>query len=166
MSTNNPLIIDVIEDNLDKETVAHIPPNIGVRAVFFLNNKVCLVHYESTDRYTLPGGGKEKNETFTEALAREIKEETGYTMLNATPSVIIREYFTDSVWHHHFYSVQVEKQAQANALTGEEETLGLKPVFKPLNEALEILAFQPTHRIEHKQINNRELLGLMLSIEK
>ncbi len=166
MSTNNAVEIDILADGYEKEAFAHLEPSIGVRAVFFVDGNVCLVHYPSTARYTLPGGGKETDESFDEAIRREVLEETGYTVTSAKKTLILKEHFEDSVWHHHYYYVEVSKQNTQQSLTQEETELGLNPVFKPLEEALEILAFQPVSHPHHAQINNRELLGLMHSIEK
>lgn len=49
----------------------------AVRGVILLQNKVLLIHTNKGD-YKLPGGGVKNNETHSEALQREILEETGY----------------------------------------------------------------------------------------
>jgi|SRR3989344_6155250 len=51
---------------------------ITVSAVFLDNeNRVLLLKKNSGDRWMLPGGRVEENETWEEGLRREIKEETG-----------------------------------------------------------------------------------------
>lgn len=49
----------------------------AVRAVIMQGGKIFLIHSNKGD-YKFPGGGVEENETYTEALQREIKEEAGY----------------------------------------------------------------------------------------
>ena len=51
------------------------------RAITFIDGKVLLmkrhnIYYEVHDYYTIPGGGVEEDETFSEAAIRETKEET------------------------------------------------------------------------------------------
>ena len=51
----------------------------AVRGIIFRDNKVLLIHSENKNYdYKFPGGGIENNETYEEALKREILEETGY----------------------------------------------------------------------------------------
>ena len=49
----------------------------AVRAIICTNNKILLVHSDRGD-YKFPGGGVEENESYSEALVREVREETGY----------------------------------------------------------------------------------------
>ncbi|MFJ7665755.1 NUDIX hydrolase [Lysinibacillus sp. NPDC097195] len=49
----------------------------AVRAIIINNQKILLVHSEKGD-YKFPGGGLEDNETHSQGLVREVKEETGY----------------------------------------------------------------------------------------
>ncbi|MFI6364173.1 NUDIX hydrolase [Nocardia sp. NPDC050630] len=39
--------------------------------------RVLMIHRTDNDRYSIPGGGLEAGETITQALVREVKEETG-----------------------------------------------------------------------------------------
>lgn len=54
---------------------------VGVTGIFFDNeNRVLLVKhtYRGSDRWSLPGGYAKSGEHPTEAVEREVKEETGY----------------------------------------------------------------------------------------
>ena len=60
-----------------------IKKHFGVYAVCFENGKLLCI--EKTrgpyqNRYDLPGGSQEVGEGLTETLARELQEETGYTL--------------------------------------------------------------------------------------
>ncbi|MEU0502699.1 NUDIX domain-containing protein [Nocardia sp. NPDC005998] len=39
--------------------------------------RILMIHRTDNDRYSIPGGGLEAGETITQALIREVKEETG-----------------------------------------------------------------------------------------
>ncbi len=157
--------IEIIEDNLDKASLSYLKPHIGARAVFFIEGRLCLVHYEKTHRYTLPGGGVDEGETLEKALKREVLEETGYQVTSLKPTVTLKEYFTDSIWHHHFFLCEVAPNPKGQSLTDEEKERGMKPVFKPLEEAIDIFAFQESDNRYQTNINKRELMGLMHSLE-
>lgn len=53
----------------------------SVRGVIIKNGQLLLVKSEKYKYYKFPGGGIEEGETETEALIREIKEETGYSVV-------------------------------------------------------------------------------------
>lgn len=54
-----------------------IPPIPSVSAVIIKNQKILVIKLTYHDGYALPGGVLKGNESFTDALKREIKEETG-----------------------------------------------------------------------------------------
>ena len=45
------------------------------------NNNVAMIYSQNFHYYKFPGGGIEENETHLDTLAREIKEETGMTLI-------------------------------------------------------------------------------------
>lgn len=53
----------------------------SVRAVIAKDDKVLLVYSKKFDYYKFPGGGLNKGESDTEALLREVQEETGYQVV-------------------------------------------------------------------------------------
>ncbi len=53
-------------------------PKVDVRGGVFLDDRVLLVRERSDGRWTLPGGWVEVNEAPSEAVMREIFEESGY----------------------------------------------------------------------------------------
>lgn len=53
-------------------------PKIDVRAVILEDNRILLVKERSDNLWTLPGGWVDVNESPTEAVIKEAKEETGY----------------------------------------------------------------------------------------
>lgn len=53
-------------------------PKIDIRAVILKDDRILLVRERSDGRWTLPGGWADVNESPSEAVIREVKEETGY----------------------------------------------------------------------------------------
>lgn len=60
----------------------------SVRAIIFQGGKLALIHNGKFDYYMFPGGGIEAGESHEEALAREVKEESGLVVIPES----IREY--------------------------------------------------------------------------
>lgn len=69
------------------------PIRISAKALIIRNESVLLVEYvdESGLHYNLPGGGVQNGESISEALLREVKEETGID-IDIGPLVFIIEY--------------------------------------------------------------------------
>jgi len=72
---------------------------VGVYAVIIEDNKILLTR--QWDGYSLIGGGVEKGETIEESIVREVKEETGLTIM---PDKIIHQATT-------FFKRNTEAQA-------------------------------------------------------
>ncbi|MBN1468440.1 MAG: NUDIX domain-containing protein [Fusobacteriaceae bacterium] len=62
----------------------------AARGIIIEDNKILLVFSEKFKDYKLPGGGLEKNENFEQALLREVREETGF-------SVEIESFFEETI---------------------------------------------------------------------
>lgn len=52
-----------------------------VRGIIEKDGKLALVYKKEYDYYAFPGGGIDEGETYEEALIREVKEETGLTVI-------------------------------------------------------------------------------------
>ena len=70
---------------------------VVARAITFIDNNVLLIERYRKEMntmlhyYTIPGGGVEDNETFSEAAIRETKEETGCD-ISIIKDLIVEEY--------------------------------------------------------------------------
>lgn len=150
-------------DDITKEDVKELIPRVGARGIVKKDDLYLMVYFQKDGFYTLPGGGVEKGESLEEAVLREVKEETGYICKIIRKGVVLKEYFIDSVWHNHYYILDVVEQTKV-ALTKEETLLGLVPVWKTLEEVLEILSSSDSNHKDAEAIHNREFLGLTQSL--
>ena len=65
-------------ENLFAQEVGYATPKVDVRGVVFRDQALLLVKEREDGRWTLPGGWADVNESPSEAVAREIFEESGY----------------------------------------------------------------------------------------
>lgn len=64
--------------NLFEQEIGYATPKVDVRGAVFQDNKILLVRERSEGRWTLPGGWVDIGDSPSEAVEREIVEESGY----------------------------------------------------------------------------------------
>ncbi len=165
MSNNNPVVIEVIADDLAPSDFEHLPQQQGARAIFFIDDQLCLCYLKNKNMHTLPGGQLESNETAEAALVREVKEETGYDVTHYEKRCIIKEFFPEMRYEHHYFFCKVNKTPTALQLTKEELDLKMSVTFQPLETALSLLSNEDHDDPFVKTIQNRELLAIMNSLK-
>jgi ADP-ribose pyrophosphatase YjhB (NUDIX family) len=57
----------------------YVTPKVDVRGALFRDNKILLVRERSDGKWTLPGGWADVNETPSQAVLKEIEQESGFT---------------------------------------------------------------------------------------
>lgn len=63
-----------------REPERRVIERLAVRAVAFRGAKLLMIHARGPGDYKFPGGGVEAGESAIEALARELREETGHEL--------------------------------------------------------------------------------------
>ena len=77
MSTYSQTDLKIIR-NLYKAQAGYTTPKVDARGVVFKDNQILLVRELADGGFTLPGGWVDVNEPPSEAVEREVWEETGY----------------------------------------------------------------------------------------
>lgn len=75
-------------DQKDYENCTHTFVRNSARSIILSGKKIAMIRSMKYDYYKFPGGGLEPGESHTEALCREVAEESGF----AVDSASIREY--------------------------------------------------------------------------
>jgi ADP-ribose pyrophosphatase YjhB (NUDIX family) len=101
---------------LDADEFAYVTPKVDVRGVIFREGRVLLVREVSDrGRWTVPGGWADVNEAPSEAVAREIAEESGYT---ARPVELLACYDREKQGHVPPYPCHIYKLFFRCEITG------------------------------------------------
>ena len=139
-----------IEDNLllkvdtkDYNPSGTIFKRIAVRGFIKIGNKYAMIHSEKYGEYKFPGGGMELGEQFEDTLIREVKEETGLTVLEQSIKYIgrveeLRKGETHDIMDmtSHYYECEVNGEVGEQNLDDYEEEYGYKLEFVTLEEAI------------------------------
>jgi len=118
----------------------------AVRAIILKDNKILMVLLEKTNEYKFPGGGVEKNETFEDALKREVSEETGCNVIKIVEKAgIITEYAVakegkDKIFKmiSEYYAVNIDDKQFEQKLDNYEKELLFKPCWTEIEEAYKV----------------------------
>ena len=124
----------------------------SVRGIIFDdNNNIAMIYSKKYHYYKFPGGGMEEGETQLKTLAREIKEETGMTLVPGSAKefgevVRIQKYSTEEdddtifVQQNFYYTCEVEKEIGEQNLDESEKEAEFILTFVPIDKAIEMNA--------------------------
>jgi len=116
----------------------------AVRAVILRARELLMVYSSNVGDYKCPGGGVDLGESHEQALARELREECGASLLSVDSELgAIVEYnfakeddFNVFKMTSHYYSCQVEDGFGAQRLDEYEKDLGFKPIWVAIDHAI------------------------------
>ena len=80
------LLFEIDKKDYKKDGTEFVRPS--VRGIIIKDGKLAMIHSLKYDYYKFPGGGMEKGEQYIETLIREVKEESGLSVIPES----IREY--------------------------------------------------------------------------
>lgn len=119
-------------DSKDYQDTVDVYEKYSVRGIICRNGKIAM-QYSKDGEYKIPGGGLESGENFTQALVREILEETGLHVIEHKIAELgeIKEERKDLfnpkkkyICHSMFYYCEVEDKQEALKLTPSEIAKG------------------------------------------
>ena len=127
---------------------------------------VAMIYSQKYHFYKFPGGGIEGDETHIETLAREIKEETGMTLIPES----VKEFGevlkiqkgdeagenTIHIQQNFYYTCNVEKKIGLQSLDDGEKALDFVLQFIPIKEAIRVNADFESNNSFMKQMAERE----------
>ncbi len=131
----------------------------AVRAVIIRGSQLLLIHSKVDGDYKFPGGGVEKDECHTDALIREVAEESGGRIVS-TPEPFgkvlefdfpIEPCYTTFCMTSYYYRCQVDKELGKQKLDEYEARLGFSPSWVEIASAIR---------------NNRDLLASGGKVER
>ena len=158
------MILEIYTDNLTKEDQSdHLFRSS--RGIIQRNDKVLLLYSKKLDYYMLPGGRIENNETPSDCVVRELREETGFDVNAIKETLVIKEYFADSTWESHFFLCEtLTDKPSTISLTDEEHYLELEYKWFHYLDALDILDAHDSAFSKASNIMQREFLALTNSL--
>ena len=108
------------------------------RGILINDGKILLGYETKNDKYIIPGGGVEANETLTQCCEREMLEETGMAVKANLCFLEVEELF--DVWRHinHYFVCELIEDTGKQHLTEYEKRAGCTNVWMPLTEAMDI----------------------------
>ena len=119
---------------------------IAVRGIVFISNRLLLIE-DNKGEVKLPGGGQDEGESDADTLIREIREETGYSVIPDTvrPFGYIEEkrrdfksYHESRIFHQisRLYFCEVSAERGETKLSEQEKRYGMRTVLHTLDEAI------------------------------
>ena len=133
------------------------------RGIVIKDGKLLLCYESNEDKYIIPGGGVEDDETFAECCAREIREETGIIVKPDEEYLEIEELFLNWQAIQHYFLCEYVEDTGIQHLTDAEIRHGDVPRWLPFEDAVEIFGrYEEFHEtsIADYGLYRREYLAL------
>ena len=129
-------------------------PKVDVRGGVFRGAEVLLVRERSDGRWTLPGGWVDVNDAPSAAMAREIREESGYEARAVKLAALLdksRHPHPPGFWHIYKLFFLCELEGGAAAVSGETDAVQFFPVAAlPELSTGRVLASQIERLYQHR----------------
>ena len=133
------------------------------RGIVISDGKVLLSCETKYNKYMIPGGGVEGEESYAECCEREILEETGMKVRAIEEYMEIEELFLDWRFISHYFVCELVEDTCKQHLTEGEKEAGYKPVWMNVDEAIKMFSeYEKFHKtaIEDYGLYKREYLAL------
>ena len=116
----------------------------AVRAVILRGPELLMVYSSNVGDYKFPGGGVDLGETHQQALARELLEECGASLLSVDGELgaVVEYNFAEEKEYDvfkmtsYYYFCQIREEFGSQNLDGYEKELGFQPVWINIDAAI------------------------------
>ena len=116
----------------------------AVRAIILHGRELLMVFSSAVGDYKFPGGGVDVGETHSQALARELREECGASLLGVDGELgaVIEYNFAEEKDYDvfkmtsHYYFCQASEGLGTQKLDDYERDLGFKPLWVDIEDAI------------------------------
>ena len=116
----------------------------AVRAIVMRGRELLMVYSANVGDYKFPGGGVDVGESHQQALARELLEECGASLLSVEGELgaIIEYNFAEEKEYDvfkmtsYYYFCQIREEFVSQNLDGYEKELGFQPLWINIDEAI------------------------------
>ncbi len=124
--------------------ITPVTPKVGVDGAVFRDSDILLIRRGDTRQWALPGGAVELGEAPSEAVRREVVEETGIVMSVDNLVGVFDNWMDRRVTAHHLYHVVVRGQFAGGTLNPQPEEV-LEVVWCKPGELPRPEEFHPGH---------------------
>lgn len=125
-----------VVDELPGEVTGVTPARRMARGIVLRGDEILLVRQGLTGLWSIPGGGVEEGEDPSEAVTRELLEETGFVASRATHALGMWERYGDDVYETQVFLCDGTQDADASP-TDEEGYLGQVADWRTIPFAVE-----------------------------
>lgn len=148
------------QHNLSKGEIKNLPIREKVRGLIYKNKDtvICIQEdgYGVKKLLKLPGGSIEKGESKIKAIKREIREETGYDILDIKCIGFIENIRSNHVLNMTYYTAKTVGRQKKLELTKGELEVGTKPINMNLKKAIKRI--QKEHDKSHNDSSLRDIM--------
>lgn len=129
------------------------------RAIIMRGDEILVSREERTDLWLLPGGGLEDNESAEECCAREVLEETGYTVRVGEFIATAVEFFDEEMDINKYFVCEITGNGDKK-LTPQEVEIDQHPVRINVYELLDIFEKRKKDGSGHPRLDLREATAI------
>ena len=133
---------------------------VGVRAIIKRDGLLAM-QQSATGEYKIPGGGMDPGETIEEALAREVREETGLVVIPESMKElgeileVRRDIFDENtkyIAHSLHFSCEVEEDLVDTAMTESEQQRGFHLAWADIDTIIKTNEALMTEKLQFRDV--------------
>lgn len=109
------------------------------RGLVIDGSKILLSYENVTDKYMIPGGGVEGDESYSECCIREIAEETGKVVTTSECLLEINEYYLDWKFTNKYFICKAVGDTETKR-TPDETKVDMRPKWLSIDEIKSIFS--------------------------